>query len=125
MDGGVICKPGDGEEECRQLFPKPGYQERKEKCQKHDDWGKFVVLTWFVSGSDERKCSACLLGIYQEKHSSNLSHRKPLPHRADSLCCTIESNTTLESNYTPIKSKKKKKRKKHSQRPDIDTNWSN
>ena len=26
------------------------------KCQKYDYWGKFVVLTWFASGSDERKC---------------------------------------------------------------------
>ena len=23
--------------------------------------------------------------------------------RADSLCCTVEANTTLQSNYTPIK----------------------
>ena len=27
---------------------------------------------------------------------------------ADSLCCTTETNTTLYSNYTPIKIKKKK-----------------
>ena len=24
-------------------------------------------------------------------------------HIADSLCCTVEGNTILESNYTPIK----------------------
>ena len=24
---------------------------------------------------------------------------------ADSLCCTVETNTTLQSNYTPIKVK--------------------
>ena len=29
---------------------------------------------------------------------------------ADSLCCTAETHTTLKSNYTPIKIKKKKKR---------------
>ena len=26
-------------------------------------------------------------------------------HMADSLCCTVEANTTLQSNYTPIKIK--------------------
>ena len=29
-------------------------------------------------------------------------------HIADSLCCSAEANTTLESNYTPIKKKKSK-----------------
>ena len=28
-------------------------------------------------------------------------------HIADSLCCTVETNRTLYSNYTPIKIKKK------------------
>ena len=27
---------------------------------------------------------------------------------ADSLCCTLETNTTLQSNYTPIKINLKK-----------------
>ena len=27
---------------------------------------------------------------------------------ADSLCCTVETNTTLQSNYTPIKTNLKK-----------------
>ena len=27
-------------------------------------------------------------------------------HIADSLCCTAETNTTSQSNYTPIKTKK-------------------
>ena len=30
-------------------------------------------------------------------------------HMADSRCCTAETNTTLESNYPPIKNKLKKK----------------
>ena len=33
-------------------------------------------------------------------------------HIADSLCCTVEMNTTLQSNYTPIKNKLKIKHKK-------------
>ena len=38
-------------------------------------------------------------------------------HMADSCCCTAETNTTLQSNYSPIKNKKlnsfqKKKKKK-------------
>ena len=28
-------------------------------------------------------------------------------HMADSLCCTAEDNTTLQSNSTPVKKKKK------------------
>ena len=31
---------------------------------------------------------------------------------ADSLCCTAETNTTLESNYTPIKKKRRRKKVK-------------
>ena len=27
-------------------------------------------------------------------------------HMADSCCCTAETNTTLQSNYSPIKNKK-------------------
>ena len=30
-------------------------------------------------------------------------------HRADSLCCTAETNTALQSNYTPVKILKRKK----------------
>ena len=37
-------------------------------------------------------------------------------HMADSCCCTAETNTTLQSNYSPIKNKKlnsfQKKKKK-------------
>ena len=33
-------------------------------------------------------------------------------HIADSLCCTVEMNTALQSNYTPIKNKLKIKHKK-------------
>ena len=29
---------------------------------------------------------------------------------AESLCCTVETNTTLQSNYTPIKNVKKEKK---------------
>ena len=29
-------------------------------------------------------------------------------HIADTLCCTAETNTTLQSNYPPVKKKKKK-----------------
>ena len=38
--------------------------------------------------------------------SSDLNHLSSI---ADSNCCTAENNTTLESNYPPIKKKKNQK----------------
>ena len=32
-------------------------------------------------------------------------------HMADSLCCTVETNTTLKSNYIPMKKKTFKNKK--------------
>ena len=39
---------------------------------------------------------------------------------AESLCCTTETNTTLKSNYTPIKINIKKRRSLHSPRSETD-----
>ena len=34
-------------------------------------------------------------------------------YMADSFCCIAETNTTLSSNYTPIKKKTEKKKEKN------------
>ena len=36
-------------------------------------------------------------------------------YTADSFCCTAGDNTTAESNYTPLKTKKKRRRRKYLQ----------
>lgn len=43
-------------------FPSLAVKFGREKCQKYEGQGKFV-LARFVGGHDQRKCSACPLGL--------------------------------------------------------------
>ena len=52
-----------------------------------------------------------LLGLCGDLHGKEIQKRGDIcTVMADSFCCAVETNTTLESNYTLITSKKKKKR---------------
>ena len=60
-------------------------------------------LQWRPTLCDPMNCSppgSCLLGVLQAR----ILEWVPFPScTAESLCCTAETNTVLESSYTPIK----------------------